>query len=87
MYLAEELFKNHNTKNFDVYAFDYGHYDKKKYKCRPEIFRNYVDVSNFSDVNIADQSRDIGLHIAVDLKGYTGGLGLKYLLIDVRQYK
>lgn len=72
MQLTAELFERHDKASFEIIAFSL--------KRRPEdamlarlrgAFDQFVDVSNLSDEAAASMARDMKIHIAVDLMGYT----------------
>ena len=72
LHLMQDTFKNHDKKNFDIYAFSFGlktrsesHYKIKKY------FKKFNYIDNISDKNVATLCREIGIDIAVDLCGHT----------------
>lgn len=69
--LMIQMFELHSDK-FEIHVFSY---DKEP---ADEMTRRlvssvdyYYDVSSFSDGHIAKTARDKGIHIAIDLKGYT----------------
>ena len=73
-HLMAELFELHDKKQFETYAFSYGMKNEQtEIRKRLETsFDKFIDVSNISDDAIADMIQNYGIHIAIDLKGYTG---------------
>lgn len=72
MHLMAELFENHNRDKFELYAFSFGPQinDKWNLRCK-NAFDYYVECNNKSDTEVAQLSRQLGIDIAVDLKGFT----------------
>ena len=71
-YLMAELFEVHNRDHFEIFAFSFG--PNKQDDMRKRISAgvdHFHDVSDKSDREIAELSRTLGIHIAVDLKGFT----------------
>ena len=72
MYLMAELFDSHTKDLFEIHAFSFGMqvFDgmRNRIECAVEYFH---DVSSKSDRDIAALARDLGIDIAVDLKGFT----------------
>lgn len=72
-YQAIEVFELHDREQFELYAFSYGT------PCEDSSFRqriesaldHFEDVSQLPDAAIADRIQQQGIHIAVDLTGYT----------------
>jgi len=74
MYLISGLFRHHNTNDFEIYIYDYGH--EKSGHLRNELnlkFKNIFNVENLSDYQISNLCFEHQLDIAIDLKGYTSG--------------
>lgn len=72
-FLMAELFESHDSNRFEVFGFSFG--PKKQDEMRQRIavnFREFIDVSEMSDRAAAKMARDMGIDIAIDLKGYTG---------------
>lgn len=71
-YLIAELFQNHDREKFDIVALSFT-------KAAPDEMTkriigsvtNFFDVAEKEDSYISHFSREIGIDIAVDLKGYT----------------
>jgi len=73
-YLMVEIFELHDKNNFEIVAFSFGPNTNDTMRIRvSNSFDHFYDVSNMSDYEIAKFSRNIGIDIAVDLKGYTEG--------------
>lgn len=71
-FLMMELFELHDKSKFELFAFSFG--PKKQDESRQRIvqaFDHFYDVSENSDDEIAEKSRNLNIDIAVDLKGYT----------------
>jgi protein O-GlcNAc transferase len=71
-YLMAELFERHDRAKFEVVGFSYG--------CSPNdsmhqrlnaTFDRFMEVRSHSDKGIADLARNMGVDIAIDLKGFT----------------
>ncbi|HUN24811.1 MAG TPA: tetratricopeptide repeat protein [Steroidobacteraceae bacterium] len=73
-HLAAELFELHDRDKFEVLALSFGpdHHDEMRERLIA-AFDRFVDVRGRSDGEIAQLSRDLGIDIAVDLKGFTMG--------------
>jgi protein O-GlcNAc transferase len=73
-YLIAGLFESHDRSRFEIIALSYGQSDGSSMRARLEAsVERFIDVSRQSDREIADLMRSLGIHIAVDLKGFTGG--------------
>jgi predicted O-linked N-acetylglucosamine transferase (SPINDLY family) len=71
-YLMAEFFELHNKEKFEIFAFSFGpDIQDKSRKRLQNVFDEFIDVSDISDRDIAKLSRDRGIDIAIDLKGYT----------------
>ncbi len=70
--LIAELFELHNKNYFDVYLYSYGPLSEDAYSERiKKSTKNYFEVSNLTDLEIASLSRKHGINIAIDLGGHT----------------
>ncbi len=71
-YLIAELFESHDINKFEVIGFSFGSNtgDPMQQRIRKSL-NQWFDVSDKSDLEIAKLSRELGVDIAVDLKGYT----------------
>lgn len=71
-YLMAEFFELHDRSQFELIAFSFGPniHDESRFRLT-KTFDQFIDVSHLSDESIAKLSREIGIDIAIDLKGYT----------------
>ena len=70
--LAAELFELHDRKRFEVVALSFGSNSSDPMRARlRKAFDQFLDVSQRSDREVAQLSRDLEIDIAVDLKGFT----------------
>jgi len=73
-YLMAELFESHDPNRFEVYGFSFGpNTDDEMHRRIKAGFYRFLDVSNKSDCEVSKISREIGIEIAIDLKGFTHG--------------
>ena len=73
-FLMAELFELHDRSRFEVLGFSFGSDVKDEMRQRlTRAFDHFYDVRLHSPLEIAKLSRDIGVDIAVDLKGKTSG--------------
>ena len=71
-YLIAELFERHDRERFELLAFSYGGDERDDMRKRlAAAFAQFLDVSTKSDIEVARISRELGIDIAVDLKGFT----------------
>ncbi len=71
-YLMAELFEAHDSSKFELYGFSFGLSPDDEMKERVSAaFNQFIDVSSMTDRDVALLSRELGIDIAVDLKGYT----------------
>lgn len=71
-YLMAELFESHSADKFELYGFSFGPQAQDEMQQRvSRAFDRFIDVSHISDRKVASLSRDLGIDIAVDLKGHT----------------
>jgi protein O-GlcNAc transferase len=79
-YLMAELFECHDRSRFELFAISFGREDTSPLRQRLErAFDRFIDVRHLSDVEIAQQLRDLEIDIAVDLQGYTKDCRLQIL--------
>ncbi len=73
-HLMAGLFEAHDKTHFELYAFSYGrpHHDEMRARVQ-QAFDHFIEVDDLSDEAIAALSRQSGIDIAIDLKGYTSG--------------
>lgn len=71
-YLMAELFEQHDREKFELVAFSFGidSNDEMRQRIRA-AFDRFVDVRNQSSKEIALLARNLGIDIAIDLKGFT----------------
>lgn len=73
-YLIAGLFECHDRARFEIFALSYGHDDQSKMRARLQrSVEHFVDVSRLTDREVAEWLRTQDVHIAIDLKGLTGG--------------
>ena len=73
-YLMAGLFESHDRSRFDIVALSYGRNDASAMRRRLEAsVERFVDVSRHTDREVAALMQSLGVQIAVDLKGFTGG--------------
>ena len=71
-YLMAEFFELHDKAQFELYAFSFGPDREDPMRARlRQSFHQFIDVKSQSDQAVAQLSRDLGIDIAVDLKGFT----------------
>ncbi len=72
MHLMARMFELHDPEKFDIHVFSYGRDSDDAFRRRLlRAVPNFHEVSALSDRAIAAKAREMGLHVAVDLKGYT----------------
>ncbi len=70
--LMAELFELHDRERFEWFAFSFGPDAQDEARERlHRSFDHFLDVRERSDHEVASLSRELGIDIAVDLKGYT----------------
>lgn len=73
-YLMAELFELHDRAAFEITAFSFGPAADSPMRARlAAAFDHFIDVSGLSDQAVADLARQLGIDIAIDLKGFTTG--------------
>jgi len=71
-YLMAELFELHDRTRFELVAFSFGPDSTGEMRQRiRSAFDQFLDVQNQSDLEVAELSRNLGIDIAIDLKGFT----------------
>jgi len=71
-YLIAELFESHDTERFEIFGFSFGPNVEDEMRQRlKRSFHQFSDVSLLSDQEVGQLSRELGIIIAIDLKGYT----------------
>lgn len=72
MHLMLELFDLHDKNKFDIHIFNYGLNKEDSYTLEIKNKNlKYINVSNWTDLEISNYSKEIGIDIAIDLKGFT----------------
>jgi len=69
--LMIELFEQHDRSQFEVIALAFNSQDDEMTKRVKAAFDNYIDVSQDSDLQIAQLIKSLEIDIAIDLKGHT----------------
>lgn len=71
-YLMAELFEEHDGQHFEWFAFSSGPniHDSMRERLVAS-FDHFIDVREHRDADVARMSRELGIDIAVDLKGFT----------------
>ncbi len=70
--LMAGFFENHNKSRFEVIAFSFGPDQDSPLTRRLRVaFDQFIDVRKLSDRAVAAYARDLGVDIAIDLKGFT----------------
>ena len=71
-FLMAELFEEHDSLAFELYGFSFGPDTQDEMRSRiASGFDYFFDVTKKSNREVAQMSRDLGIDIAVDLKGIT----------------
>jgi predicted O-linked N-acetylglucosamine transferase (SPINDLY family) len=66
------LFEQHDKGRFELFGFSFGPERSDGMRLRiSRAFDKFMDVREMSDQDVARMSRDIGIDVAVDLKGLT----------------
>ncbi|HEY1288576.1 MAG TPA: tetratricopeptide repeat protein [Burkholderiales bacterium] len=72
-YLLAGLFEQHDRDRFELFGFSFGPQVIDAMRMRVEAaFEHFLDVSAKTDDEIARLARELGIDIAVDLKGLSG---------------
>jgi predicted O-linked N-acetylglucosamine transferase (SPINDLY family) len=70
--LMAEFFESHDKNRFYTIAFSFGPAANDHMRNRLKIaFDEFIEVQDKSDEDIANLSQNLGIDIAIDLKGYT----------------
>ena len=71
-YLMAELLESHKNDKFEIFGFSFGPCIEDEMRLRlKRSFHQFTDVSLMSDQEVAKLSQELGINIALDLKGYT----------------
>jgi protein O-GlcNAc transferase len=72
IHLAAELFERHDRNRFELVAFSFGERLPDAMRQRTEAaFTRFLDVRHLADRDVALLARELGIDIAIDLKGFT----------------
>lgn len=72
LFLMAQLFESHDRSQFEIYGFSFGPVTQDAMRQRiSQGFDRFVEANAMSDREVAHLSRDWGIDIAVDLKGFT----------------
>lgn len=72
MHLMAGVFEHHDRSVFEVTAFSFGRESDDHMRARAvNAVDRFIDVRMTSDRDVARMSRELGIDIAVDMKGYT----------------
>lgn len=70
--LIAEMLESHDRERFETFAFSFGpRIDDAMRRRVSRAFSRFIDVSGHDDAQLARLSHELGIDIAVDLKGYT----------------
>jgi predicted O-linked N-acetylglucosamine transferase (SPINDLY family) len=73
-YLMAQLFELHDRNRFEVLGFSFGgRRDDEMARRVSRSFDAFIDVSDLTDQQVFERSREMGVDVAIDLKGYTKG--------------
>lgn len=73
-YLMADFFESHDHSLFETIAFSYGPPTQDVMRQRLQSsFDQFIEVAHLDDRQIANLSKELGIDIAVDLKGFTQG--------------
>lgn len=70
-WLMAQLFELHDHSQFELFAFSFGPASDDVMRQRVvRAFDHFIEVNHLSDLHVALRSRELGIDIAVDLKGH-----------------
>ena len=69
--LISAVLEGHSENDFEIYAYSLGNKRDYMYDRISKIVRNFKDVSNLNEIDIAKLARRDGIDIAIDLSGHT----------------
>jgi predicted O-linked N-acetylglucosamine transferase (SPINDLY family) len=73
-FLTAELFELHDRNRFEVIAFSLGPTSQDDMRLRlVKAFDQFIEIDSKSDEDVVKLVREMGIDIAVDLTGFTGG--------------
>lgn len=71
-YLIAEMIERHDRSKFEIFAFSFSVEDGSAARKRLErAFDHFIDASEMTDREVVNQSRALGIDIAIDLNGFT----------------
>jgi predicted O-linked N-acetylglucosamine transferase (SPINDLY family) len=71
-YLIAELFELHDSDKFEIFGFYFGdEHEDESYARISQSFDHFFNVTHSTDIEIVNISRELGIDIAIDLKGFT----------------
>ncbi len=72
MYLISGLLRNHDRESFEIFFFSFDVSCPDEMRALVSLpTSHYFDVNNVSDFGVAELARQIGIDVAIDLKGFT----------------
>jgi predicted O-linked N-acetylglucosamine transferase (SPINDLY family) len=71
MYLIIRLFELHDRERFEIYSYSFGPPSDSDLRKRLVAATHFKKVNHLSDREVAQLARADGLHVAVDLSGFT----------------
>jgi predicted O-linked N-acetylglucosamine transferase (SPINDLY family) len=73
-HLTAGFFELHDRTRFETSAFSFGPVKQDAVRARLQrAFDRFIDVRELTDADISHTARDIGIDIAIDMKGFTEG--------------
>ncbi len=73
-YLIAQLFELQDRSRFELIGFAFGPHKNDAMRTRlAAAFDQFIDVNEYSDIAVAELSRELAIDIAIDLKAYTQG--------------
>jgi predicted O-linked N-acetylglucosamine transferase (SPINDLY family) len=73
-YLIADLLGHHDRSRFEIFALSYGPSEPGVMRARiAASVEHFIDVSERTDAEVVELMRSLGVQIAVDLKGLSGG--------------
>ena len=79
-FLMAELIERHDHSRFEIVGISFGHDDRSEIRARLiRAFDRFHDVRSQGSRDVATLVKDSRIHVAVDLNGHAGGIGLGIL--------
>lgn len=73
-FLMAGLFEQHDRSKFELFGFSFGPRTRGPMRQRvSSAFDRFIDVGDLTDEAVVKLSRELGIDIAIDLKGFTHG--------------